>query len=99
MNAQNLPILSAERLEKMIHVALAQPQDKRRAQPTLWSWLSSQVGSQADGWRAGLALVALVTVLAISAAQMPYDPQEENAQDALGEISEMMTLELFDNLS
>lgn len=99
METHTIPVLSSARLDQMIEAAITQPQLQRTPRQGIFTTLFTWCRAQGDQMRAGVALAALVSVLAISFAQMPRIGEDKIAQDALGEISDMMTYELLDNLS
>lgn len=91
-----VPVLSPERLNQMIHTALAQPQVVPARAP---GWSVPTFALWARPLKAVLASVALLMVIGtvMTATYMP-DSAATNS-DAMAEISDMMTLDLLENLS
>lgn len=98
-----MPEISPARLAQMIDVAMAQPQCRpvpRQATwaKTLWDRTAWFFAPQARAVCASLCLILLVTGLTLS-TPLQIKKFSVTDTDSLTEVSDLMTLEILDNMS
>jgi hypothetical protein len=100
MDHHNIPNLSPDRLAQMVDVALGHSQEKQ-THPLGWgAHLWDFLGLRSPALRAGVAMAALFSVLAISYMDMPQPTTlAQNTSDAFSDINDLMAMDLLENLS